>query len=165
MTRPSGFNRSAGLQFNVGSRGLPSVMVAGVCLVSIATVLAQSAPTSSNKTAAAPPAPLAVSQEVKDIYDRSRRAVVKVHAQDEHSDIYGTGFFIDPTGTLYTATSVVGDAANFSVEYKGKTYAARLIVADTRSNIALLKVDAATPALPIGTTSDLEVATPVVTIG
>jgi serine protease Do len=139
-------------------------MFAGVYLVSIASALAQPAPATSSKAAVAA-APFAVSQEVKDIYDRSRRAVVKVHAQDEHSDIYGTGFFIDPTGTLYTANSVVGDAGNFSVEYKGKTYSARLIVADARSGIALLKIDAASPALPIGKTDELEVATPVVTVG
>jgi serine protease Do len=125
------------------------------------------APTPSPTVAAQPQSPqaLSVSQEVKDIFDHNRRAVVKVHAQDEHSDIYGTGFFIDPTGTLYTANSVVGDAGNFSIDYKGKQYSARLIVADARSGVALLKVDLVSPALPVGKTDELEVATPVVTIG
>ena len=90
---------------------------------------------------------------------------MKVHAQDEHSDIYGTGFFIDPTGTLYTAYSVAGDAVNFSVDYKGKTYPARLVMADVRSGIAMLKVDVVSQALPVGKTADLEVATPVLAIG
>jgi serine protease Do len=90
---------------------------------------------------------------------------VKIHGQDEHSDIYGTGFFIDPTGTLYTSYSVGGEAGNFSVEYEGKEYPARAIVADVRSGIAMLKADMTTPALPIGKAEDLEVATPVVVIG
>ncbi len=114
---------------------------------------------------AAPAAPMTVNQEVRDIFDRYRRSVVKVHAQDEHSDIYGTGFFIDPTGTLYTAYSVAGDAVNFSVDYKGKTYPARLIMADLRSGIAMLKVDVVSPAIPVGKAADLEVATPVLAIG
>jgi serine protease Do len=106
-----------------------------------------------------------ISQEVKDVFERARHAVVKVHGQDEHSDIYGTGFFIDPMGTLYTSYTVGGDAGDFSIEFDGKTYPARAIVADVRSGLAILKVDVATPALPIGKADALEVATPVVTIG
>jgi serine protease Do len=106
-----------------------------------------------------------ISREVQDVFGRAARAVVKVHGVDEHSDIYGTGFFVDPTGTLYTAYSVGGEADNFSVEFNGKSYPARQIVADVRSGIAMLKIDEVTPALPIGNTRQLEVATPVVTIG
>jgi serine protease Do len=112
----------------------------------------------------APPA-TAISREVRDVFARAARAVVKIHGVDEHSDIYGTGFFVDPTGTLYTAYSVGGEADNFSVEFNGKSYAARQIVADVRSGIAMLKIDEVTPALPVGNTRQLEVATPVVTIG
>jgi serine protease Do len=135
---------------------------ASAFLISLAGAMAQTADTPDKATA---PSSVTVSREVKDIFDRSRRAVVKVHAQDEHSDIYGTGFFIDPTGTLYTSYSVAGDAGNFSVEFDGKQHPARLVVADVRSGIALLKVDLVSPALPIGKADDLEVATPVVAIG
>jgi serine protease Do len=107
----------------------------------------------------------AISQEVKTVFEHSRQAVVKIHGQDEHSDIYGTGFFIDPTGTLYTSYSVGGEAGNFSVEFGGKQYPAHAVLADVRSGVAMLKVDVATPALPIGKAAELEVATPVVTIG
>jgi serine protease Do len=106
-----------------------------------------------------------VSREVKDVFARASHAVVKIHGVDEHSDIFGTGFFVDPTGTLYTSYSVGGEAENFTVEFKGKRYPAKQIVADIRSGIAMLKIDAVTPALPIGSTHQLEVATPVITIG
>lgn len=111
------------------------------------------------------PSASSISQEVKDVFERTAKAVVKVHGVDEHSDIFGTGFFIDPTGTLYTSYSVGGEAENFTVEFAGKEYEARQILADVRSGLAILKVDAATPALPIGNAEQLEVATPVVTIG
>src|SRR5207302_1311889 len=54
-------------------------------------VWAQDLPTSS------------ISRQVKDVFGHAARAVVKVHGVDEHSEISGTGFFVDPTGTLYTS--------------------------------------------------------------
>ena len=106
-----------------------------------------------------------ISREVKEIFEKSGKAVVKVRGTDQHGDLSGTGFFIDPAGTLYTAFSVGGDSENLTVEFDGKVYPARVMMADLRSGIAILKADIATPALPLGKSEQLEVATPVVTIG
>src|SRR5947207_5712418 len=106
-----------------------------------------------------------ISHCVQGIFARAAKAVVKIHGVDEHSEICGTGFFIDPTGTLSTAYTVGGEAGNFSVEFGGKKYPARQLVADIRSGTAMLKVDETTPALPIGKSEELEVAAPVVAIG
>ena len=106
-----------------------------------------------------------ISHQVRDIFDRAAKAVVKIYGIDEHSPICGTGFFVDPTGTLYTAYTVGGEAGNFTVEFNGKKYPARQLVADIRSGTAILKVDETTPALPIGKSEELEVATPVISIG
>jgi len=107
----------------------------------------------------------AISHQLKDVFQRAAKAVVKVHGVDEHSEICGTGFFIDPTGTLYTAYTVGGEAGNFTIEFGGKKYPARQLLADIRSGTAMLKIDAATPALPIGKSEELGVATAVVAIG
>jgi serine protease Do len=107
----------------------------------------------------------AASHQIKDIFARAAKAVVKIHGVDEHSEICGTGFFIDPTGTLYTAYTVGGEAGNFTIEFGGKKYPARQLLADIRSGTAMLKIDEATPSLPIGKSEQLEVATPVVSIG
>jgi serine protease Do len=173
MIRPSVFSSPSRTDSHIRLNAiLNRGLIAAVIGLTAAPLFAKPHPGTASAApspAVAPPVQsppgMSVSQEVRDIFDRSRRAVVKVHAQDEHSDIYGTGFFIDPTGTLYTANSVVGDAGNYSVDYKGKQYSARLIVTDARSGIALLKVDLVSPALPIGKAEELEVATPVVTIG
>src|ERR1700716_4021257 len=111
------------------------------------------------------PSTSSISREVKEIYEKSGKAVVKIRGTDQHGDLSGTGFFIDPAGTLYTAFSVGGDTENLTVEFDGKTYPARLMMADLRSGIAILKADIATPALAIGKSETLEVATPVMTIG
>lgn len=107
----------------------------------------------------------ALGREVKALFERCGKAVVKIHAVDEHSELSGTGFFIDPTGTIYTSYSVGGDADNFTVQFGGKKYHATQLMADLRSGIALLKVDAATPFLPIGKSAEVGLTTPVVSIG
>ncbi|PYL06158.1 MAG: hypothetical protein DME33_14485 [Verrucomicrobia bacterium] len=106
-----------------------------------------------------------ISHQVRDLFEHAAKAVVKIHGIDEHSEICGTGFFVDPTGTLYTAYTVGGEAGNFTIEFNGKKYPARQLLADIRSGTAMLKVDETTPALPIGKSEELKVATPVVAIG
>ncbi|MFL6528625.1 MAG: S1C family serine protease [Chthoniobacterales bacterium] len=110
--------------------------------------------------------PIAISREVKDVFNRCGKGVVKIRGVDQHGEFAGTGFFADPTGTVYTAYSVGGEGESFTVEVDGKKLPAHVVLADVRSGIALLKADLApSPALPIGSSSSLEVATPVVTIG
>jgi serine protease Do len=111
------------------------------------------------------PATASISREVKDVFEKSAKAVVKIRGTDQHGDLAGTGFFIDPAGTLYTAFAVGGDAENLTVEFDGKKHPVRLMMADVRSGIAILKADIATPALPIGKSEQVEVATPVIAIG
>src|SRR3954468_8766874 len=106
-----------------------------------------------------------ISHQVRELFERTAKAVVKIHGVDKHSEICGTGFFVDPTGTLYTAYTVGGDAGNFTVEFGGRKYPARQLVADIRSGTAILKVDETTPALPIGKSDELEMAAPVISIG
>ena len=111
--------------------------------------------------------PVAISREVKEVFEHCKRAVVKIRAVDEHGTLSGTGFFIDPAGTIFTAYSVGGDADYYTIELDGKEIAAHPVMADRRSGIAILKIDteAATPALPFGHSKELEVATPVLAIG
>lgn len=107
-----------------------------------------------------------ISREVKEVFARCAKAVVKIRATDQHGKLVGTGFFIDPAGTLYTAFSVGADADNFTVEIDGKEVPARPVLADRRSGLAMLKVDEmTTPSLPIGHSDHLEVAMPVITVG
>src|SRR5262249_4615456 len=100
-----------------------------------------------------------ISQQVRELFERAAKAIVKIHGVDEHSEICGTGFFVDPTGTLYTAYTVGGEAGNFTVEFNGKKYPARQLVADLRSGTAILKSDETTPGLPIGKSDRLARAT------
>ena len=106
-----------------------------------------------------------ISREVKDVFEKAAKAVVKIRGTDQFGELSGTGFFIDAAGTIYTAFSVGGDTDNITVEFDGKKYPAHVLLADLRSGIAILKIDLATPSLPIGKSQQIEVATPVITIG
>ncbi len=148
------------------------ILFAFGCVVALSGLQAQELTPSPSPSATPSPSPSpqaestsVISREVKEVFERSAKAVVKIHAVDEHGKLYGTGFFIDPTGTLYTAYSVAGDADDFTVEFDGKEVPARQVMADARSGIALLKIDMPTPALPIGKSHNLEVTTPVLTVG
>src|SRR6266496_1966154 len=153
MSRLSDFRRAPELPFRFHFVLILRLGVALSLIAAIPLVCAQEQPAT------------AVSRQVKDVFERAAKAVVKIHGVDEHSPICGTGFFIDPTGTLYTAYTVGGEAGNFTIEFGGKKYPARQLLADIRSGTAMLKIDAPTPALPIGKSEGLQVATPVVAVG
>src|SRR6266849_5053007 len=154
MSRLSDFSRAPAFPFRFQFGSIFSLALAlSLCFATIPLVSAQEQSAT------------AVSHQVKDIFEHAAKAVVKIHGVDEHCEIFGTGFFIDPTGTLYTAYTVGGEAGNFTIEFNGKKYPARQLLADIRSGTAMLKIDAVTPAMTIGKSEELEVATPVVAIG
>jgi serine protease Do len=160
MSRHSSFRRTPGFS-KVGN------LRASCKWIPLALILSASPDWASAQEQSADPgsSELKELKEVKEIFDHSKKAVVKIHGVDEHSEIFGTGFFVDPTGTLYTSYTVGGEAGNFTVEFNGKEHPARQLLADVRSGVAILKIDAVTPALPIGKADQLEVATPVIAIG
>ncbi len=106
-----------------------------------------------------------ITQEVRAIFERSLKAVVQIEAMDDHGALLGTGFFIDPNGTLFTAYTIGGESREITVRTGGQRYPARRLVADPRSGVAILKVDTQTPFLTVGKSRDLAVASPVVSIG
>lgn len=100
------------------------------------------------------------------VFDRDAKAVVKIEAEDDSGPLSGTGFFIDSDGTIYTNYSVGGDSQDIVVSYGAARYPAHRIAADSRSGLAILKVEAEnTPFLPLGKASSLGAASVVMTIG
>ena len=113
------------------------------------------------------PAPVfeAIQREVQTIFAKCRSAIVRIEANDERGYLSGTGFFIDPNGTLYTSYTIGGESRDIEVAFGGKRYHAERLVSDLRSGIAILKIDAETPFLTFGNSQKLEVASPVIAIG
>lgn len=145
-------------RFNSGARFACAVPAAVLLVAGVAGAQEDAAPASASVFRA-------ISEEVQQVFQRSRDAVVKVEAADRHGRLFGTGFFIDPNGTLYTSYSIGGESDDLVVQKGNRKYPARRLIADSRSGIAILKIEAETPFLPVGRSGDLEVASPVVAIG
>lgn len=109
-----------------------------------------------------------VSKAVRSVFNSAQNCVVKVEgvdARNHHTLFIGTGFFIDPNGMVYTCYTVGGDTEGIVVSYGEKKYPAKRLLGDPRSGIAILKIDARTPFLPISKNFDPAVATPVLVVG
>ncbi|MBN1272254.1 MAG: Do family serine endopeptidase [Candidatus Aminicenantes bacterium] len=62
--------------------------------------------------------------------------------QERHSIAYGTGFFISPDGYILTNNHIAENSNEVLIyTYSGKEYKAEIVGLDSRSDLALLKVD------------------------
>jgi serine protease Do len=79
----------------------------------------------------------------------------------------GSGFIISPDGYILTNAHVVGDGGDISVKLTDKReFSAKLIGADTRTDVALLKIEARDlPVVKIGKPAEMEVGEWVAAIG
>ena len=107
----------------------------------------------------------AFQQQTQAIFEKCGGAVVRIEASDTQGRLAGTGFFIDPNGTLYTAYSVGGETQDITVEFRGERHPATRLISDARSGIALLKIAAETPFLTAGKTKNLAITSPVIALG
>jgi len=106
-----------------------------------------------------------IQRQVTELFEKSRGAVVRIEGTDSDGRLFGTGFFIDPTGTLYTSYSVGGETHDLVVIQGAAKHPARRLVADARTGIAILKVETQTPFLTFGNSRELRTASPVLAIG
>jgi S1-C subfamily serine protease len=107
----------------------------------------------------------AIQHQVLDLFEKCRGAVVRIEGTDSDGRLLGSGFFIDPNGTLYTSYSVGGETRDLVVIHGEAKYPARRLIADARAGVAILKVEAQTPFLTFGSSRELRTASPVLAIG
>ena len=91
-----------------------------------------------------------------------------VRAGQQRQNGLGSGFIIDSNGTILTNYHVVDGAQKISVVLSdGKTYDAKVIGKDQKTDIAVIKIDAgqALPAVTFGDSDRLEVGEWVMAIG
>lgn len=121
-----------------------------------------------------------------EVVDRVKASVVNIHSErtvtdardfERNHDIsrtqqrvngMGTGIVIDPRGYLVTNHHVVDDVQLLRVRlHDGTTMPARVIARDPEQDLAVIKIDPPKPlpVIPLGTSSDLMLAEPVIAIG
>jgi serine protease Do len=84
--------------------------------------------------------PDSLSGEVQAVFQRCAPAVVKIEAEDDDGPLSGTGFFVDPNGTIFTNFSVGGESRDIVISYGGVRYLATRVAGDSRSGLAILKL-------------------------
>ena len=134
-------------------------------MVRFSITLAASVVLASTATAGQDPLGEALSEKVAAVFKQGREAVVRIESSDRHGRLTGTGFYADPSGTIYTVTGVLGDAEEITVFQGLRKLPAQLLVADGRTGLALIRVDANTPFLPMGDSANVKLAAPLVAIG
>jgi serine protease Do len=121
-----------------------------------------------------------------DVVERVKASVVNIHSERTVSDArdrerrldlsltqhrvngMGTGIVIDPRGYLVTNHHVVDDVQSLRVRlHDGTTLPARVVARDPEQDLAVIKIDPPKPlpVIPLGTSSDLMLAEPVIAIG
>jgi len=121
-----------------------------------------------------------------EVVERVKASVVNIHSERTVSDArdpdrkldvsttqhrvngMGTGIVIDPRGYLVTNHHVVDDVQSLRVRlHDGTTLPARVIARDPEQDLAVIKIDPPRqlPVIPLGTSSDLMLAEPVIAIG
>lgn len=103
--------------------------------------------------------------EVRQVFEERRSAVVRIEAYDHHGKVAGTGFFADPSGTIYTLAGIVANADEIFIVQGDKRLRAELLISDPRSGVALIKADCKSPFIPVGSAKGLSLADPVMAIG
>ena len=123
--------------------------------------------------------------QVVDVYDRLKPAVVNIHSertvtapgddpfnraavQPQRVNGMGTGIVLDPRGYILTNFHVVDDVSSLRIRlHDGTGHTARVVSTDKEADLALIKVDPARPlpVIGLGTSSDLMVGEPVIAIG
>ena len=121
-------------------------------------------------------------EEVSTLYEKTKAAIVKVHAQRASNfgglafgpvHRVGTGFFIDEHGHLLTAAAVVSEAESCWIDWHGQKVPAKIVGRDAETRVAGLRVDPGTcsretrqtPHLNHGNPSELRVGSMVIAIG
>ena len=146
-------------------RSASNFFLAAVVAGGLPVIRADEVPGSIAGPPAGPDLAANLSKEVGKVFAMRAPAVVRVLASDRHGELSGTGFFVDPTGTIFTLASTVGEAESVSVAYGDDVLPAKVLDADARSGLAILKVEKMTPFVPFAGPDPPELATPVVAIG
>ncbi len=109
----------------------------------------------------------ALDQEVSGIFDKAKPSIVQVQSGDGGVTLSGSGFFIDGKGTVLTSATIIGDNTTARVSVNGGEFqSARIVGNDARSGLAELQVaDSASPALPLGESTDMKTGYTVIAVG
>jgi serine protease Do len=87
-----------------------------------------------------------VTSRIRAITREKSPAVVRIRCADGHGEVNGTGFYIDPTGTVCTIADIIRGASEITILQDGSALPARVLAIDSQSGLAFLKANETTGA-------------------
>ncbi len=81
-----------------------------------------------------------VAASIRAISKEKPGAVVMVRCRDKRGEVNGTGFHLDPTGTVCTLSDLVLPGGEITIRRSGRDYPATVAAIDPRSGVAFLKI-------------------------
>jgi len=81
-----------------------------------------------------------VAASIRAISKEKPGAVVMVRCRDQRGEVNGTGFHIDPTGTVCTLSDLILPGGEITIRRSGHDYPATVAAIDPRSGVAFLKI-------------------------
>ncbi len=124
-------------------------------------------PACGTLAAAEPDLSAQITAQIRAITDKCGEAICRVEAGDDHGRLSGTAFLVDADGTLLTTYSVGGETDDIVVTIGTDKYPATRLLADARSGLAILKVDATKPLpfLSCAKPQETGLSAPVIVLG
>ena len=168
---------------------VPAGLAAAVGLASLTPALQPTPTVAAEPAVSVTPAVRAITpgkrrDEVVDVYEKVKAAVVNIHSErtvpgtpdgfnasavrPQQVNGMGTGIVLDPRGYVLTNFHVIDDVSALRVRlHDGSGMAARVIGTDKEADLALIKIDPVRPlpVMPFGTSADLMVGEAVIAIG
>ena len=120
---------------------LPLVLSAAIIPLPVAVMMASPSPIVSDSLSAK------VAASVRSVATRKSPTVLRIRCRDTHGELNGTGFLLDPTGTVCTLVELVQGGGEITVTQGGKEFLATLVAADPKSGVAFLKIASPSPNL------------------
>lgn len=115
--------------------------------------------------AAADSLPAKVASSVASVVREKSDAVVLICSRDAHGVVIGTGFHIDPSGTVCTLAEIIRNGNAITVQRGDSVLPAEILAIDQRSGVAFLKSQGSPSFLPPRNVTGVPTFTPVLGIG
>jgi serine protease Do len=106
-----------------------------------------------------------IASTVRRVFEESRAGVVQVESRDERGLIRGTGFYIDPMGTIFTTATLADGTEDVHIVRGGERFPAEVLAVDHRSGIALLRSEPGAVFLQPCKADETTLASPVILVG
>ncbi len=106
-----------------------------------------------------------IGREIQGVLENHRSSIVRVCSSRPGRLVSGSGFFLDTTGTVVTASALIHPGETVWIEFGGAKHPAELVAADRRSSVAILRTDARGAPVRLTEAAPCQAGSPVVALG